>query len=97
MPTYIGVYNYTEQGIKNVKESPARLDAAKKLVADLGGKLKAFYLTMGIFDIVVIVEAPDDEAAAKFALTLSAGGNVSGQTLKAFEETDYRRIISELK
>ncbi len=97
MPTYIGLYNYTEQGIKNVKESPARLDAAKTLATDLGGELKAFYLTIGVYDLVAIVEVPDDEAAAKFALTLSAGGNVRGQTLKAFEETDYRRIISELK
>ncbi len=96
MPTYIGLYNYTEQGIRNVKDSPARLDAAKQLVAGLGGEMKAFYLTMGVYDIVTVIEAPDDETAAKATLALTSGGNVKGNTLKAFPEADFRNIIAGL-
>ncbi len=96
MPTYIGLYNYTTQGIRSVKESPARLDDAKRLIAGLGGEFKAFYLTMGVYDIVTIIEAPDDETAAKGTLALTSSGNVSGNTLKAFPEADFRRIIADL-
>lgn len=96
MPTYIGLYNYTDQGIRNVKDSPARLDAAKQLIASLGGEIKAFYLTMGVYDIVTIIEAPDDETAAKGTLALTSGGSIRGNTLKAFPEADFRNIIAGL-
>ncbi len=96
MPTYIGLYNYTEQGIRNVKDSPARLEAAKQLIASLGGEIKSFYLTMGVYDIVTVIEAPDDETAAKCTLALTAGGNVKGNTLKAFPEAEFRSIIAGL-
>jgi uncharacterized protein with GYD domain len=54
MATYISLINYTDQGIRNVKDSPKRLDAAKKLLKDLGGDLKEFYLTMGGYDMVIV-------------------------------------------
>src|SRR3989442_9622540 len=76
MPTYIALVNYSDQGIRNIKDSPKRLDAAKKMLKDMGGELKQFYLTMGAHDIVTVMEAPSDETAAKFILMLSAGGNV---------------------
>lgn len=96
MPTYISLINFTDQGIRNIKDSPKRLEAAKKLVKDLGGELKAFYLTMGAYDIVTVAEAPNDEAAAKFALTIGAAGNVRTTTLKAFTEAEYRKVIAGL-
>ena len=96
MPTYISLVNYTDQGIRNVKDSPKRLDAAKKLLKDLGGEMKAFYLTMGGYDIVTVAEAPNDEAVAKFVLALAASGNVRTTTLKAFPEAEYRKIIAGL-
>ena len=96
MPTYVGLFNFTEQGIKNVKQSPDRLDAAKAAAAGLGGELSAFYLTMGVHDIVAITEFPDDEAAARFALALGRGGYVRGNTLKAFTEAEYRKIVADL-
>ncbi len=96
MPTYISLINYTDQGIRTVKDSPKRLDAAKKLLKDLGGELKAFYLTMGSYDIVAIAEAPSDEVIAKFALTVGSLGNVRTTTLKAFPEAEYRKIIQGL-
>jgi uncharacterized protein with GYD domain len=97
MTTYILLINWTEQGARNVRESPKRLDAAKKQLADMGGSFKAFYLTMGECDIVAVVEAPDDAVFARFTLMLAAGGDVRTRTLKAFPEVAYREIISSLR
>ena len=96
MATYVSLINYTDQGIRNVKDSPKRLDAAKKLLKDMGGEMKAFYLTMGGYDIVTVAEAPNDEAVAKFVLTLAASGNVRTTTMKAFPEAEYRKLIAGL-
>ena len=96
MPTYVSLINYTDQGIRNIKDSPKRLDAAKKLIKDMGGELKAVYLTMGSYDLVTVAEAPNDETVAKFVLTLAAAGNVRTVTLKAFPEAEYRKLVSTL-
>lgn len=94
--TYVSLINYTDQGIRTVKDSPKRLDAARKLLKDLGGELKAFYLTMGSYDLVTVAEAPNDETLAKFVLTLASAGNVRTLTMKAFTESEYRKLISTL-
>jgi len=96
MARYIMLTNWTEQGIKNVKESPKRLDAAKALAKKFNGEILEFYMTTGAHDMVVMLEAPDDEAAAKFALSLGSAGNVRTTTLKAFSEQSYRSIIGSL-
>ena len=96
MTTYIVLLNWTEQGARDVRNSPKRLDAAKKQLGDMGGTFKSFYLTMGECDMVAIVEAPDDAVLARFALLLSSGGNVKTRTMKAFPEFAYREIISSL-
>ena len=96
MATYISLINYTDQGVRDIKDAPKRLTAAKKLLASMGGKVKAIYLTLGGYDIVSIAEAPDDETIAKFVLTLAAAGNVRTTTLKAFPEADFRKIIQAL-
>ena len=96
MARYIMLSNWTEQGIKNVKESPKRLDAAKALAKKFNGEVVEFYMTTGAHDMVVMLEAPDDEAAAKFALSLGSAGNVRTTTLKAFSEQSYRSIIGSL-
>jgi uncharacterized protein with GYD domain len=96
MPTYISLVNYTQQGIEKVKESPARLDAVRKVYEAAGGKLLQFYLVMGRYDVVVIGEAPDDKAVAKIALTIGSKGAVRTETLRAFTEDEYRKIVAEL-
>ena len=96
MTSYIVLMNWTEQGAKNVRDSPKRLDAARKQLGDMGGSFKAFYLTMGEYDMVAVVEAPDDAVLARFALMLAANGNLKSRTLKAFPEFAYREIISSL-
>lgn len=96
MTTYVLLINWTEQGVKSVRESPARLDAARKLLAEMGRSFKEFYLTMGEYDMVVIGEASDDAVMARFALSLGMKGNVRTRTLKAFPEAAYREIINSL-
>lgn len=96
MPTYISLLRYTQQGIAGVKGGPARLDAAKEAYKKAGGELKAFYLTMGQYDMVVIAELPNDEAVARLALGLGAAGNIRTETARAFTEAEYRNIVASL-
>ena len=97
MPTYVTLIRYTEQGVRNIKESPARLDAAKKAFAAAGGELKQFYLAMGRYDALIVGEAPDDEAAARLALSFGSLGNIRTETMRVFTEAEYRKIIGSLK
>lgn len=96
MSTYIMLINWTDQGIRAVKDSPSRLDAARAALEGVGGKLESFFMTLGGYDMVVVFTAPDDAAAAKFAVGLGQRGNVRTQTLKAFEEAEYRELIGTL-
>ncbi len=88
--------NYTDQGIRNIKDSPKRADAARELAKACGAEMKSLYLTMGGYDLVVTVEAPNDDAVAKFSLAVGSAGNVRSTTLKAFTEEEYRGIIEAL-
>ena len=96
MPTYIMLANWTDQGAQKVKDSPRRLDMAKRAMADMGGKFKSIYMTMGDYDLIAVYEAPDDAVAARFTLLLGTLGSVRTKTLKAFPEAAYREIIASL-
>ncbi len=96
MSIYISLVSYTPQGISNIKDSPARMDAAKKAAVSLGGKVHGWYLTMGRYDGVFISEFPDDATCAKFVLSVATLGFVSTETLKAFSEAEFRQVIGSL-
>ncbi len=96
MPSYLALVNWTEQGIKNVKDSPKRLEQAKKLIEQAGGRMIFFYMTMGQYDLVTLYEVSNDEAAARISLQLGIGGNVRTTTLKAFTEDEYKKIVGSL-
>jgi uncharacterized protein with GYD domain len=96
MPTYLSLINFTDQGIRNIKDSPKRLDATKKALQKLGGGLKSFYLTQGSFDAVLIYEVPNEEALTTFLLSTGAAGNVRTSTVRAFTEDEYRQHIKAL-
>ena len=96
MATYITLIRYTQQGIETIKESPTRLDKAKAAFKAMGAELKAFYLVMGQYDAIVISEAPDDETVAKLALRVSSTGAIRTETLRAWPEDEYRKIIAAL-
>ena len=96
MSIYIMLANWTEQGARTVKDSPRRLDAARKALEDMGGEFKSFYMTMGDYDVMAIYEAPDDAVAARFTLQVVQLGNIRTRTMKAFPETAYREIVASL-
>ena len=96
MPTYLSLINFTDQGIRNIKDSPKRLDSTRRALQKLGGQLKSFYLTQGSFDGVLIFELPNEEALTNFLLTTGAAGNVRTTTVRAFTEEEYRQHIKAL-
>jgi uncharacterized protein with GYD domain len=96
MTTYILLANLTDGGAKSIKDSPGRLDSAKRLLKDMGGDFKSFFLTMGEYDFVAVYDAPDDAIAARFTLQLGSFGHVRTKTLKAFPEAAYREIVRSL-
>ena len=97
MPTYINLINWTDQGIRNIKEAPQRIDAFKKAVEAAGGKVIGFYVTMGKYDIVTIVDVPSDEALANITLSTGSKGNVRTETMKAFTEDQFRNILTTMQ
>jgi uncharacterized protein with GYD domain len=96
MATYIVLAQYTQKGVENIKQSPARLDATKKAFKAMGAELKEFYLVSGRYDMVVIAEAPNYETVSKIALSIGSQDSVHTETISAFTEDEYRKIISEL-
>jgi uncharacterized protein with GYD domain len=96
MPTYISLVNWTDQGIRELKESPGRADATAELAASLGGKLVQLYWTVGPYDLVGIFEAPDDETATAMQLTVGSRGAVRTTTLRAFDREAIENIIAKV-
>ena len=96
MPTYIMLANWTDQGARQVRDSPKRVAGAKKSLAEMGGEFKTLYMTMGDYDLVIIYEAPDDAVAARFTLLLGQAGSLRTKTMKAFPEAAYREIMASL-
>ena len=96
MAKYISFVKYTAEGIKEIKESPGRLNAFKQVCELIGAKLESFYLTMGRYDIVMIIDAPDRETVAKVLLETASAGAFTTETSPAFTEDEYMKIIHEL-
>jgi uncharacterized protein with GYD domain len=96
MPSYVVLVNWTDQGIRAVKDSPKRLDAFKQMLKNAGGELRGVYLTLGAYDVVTVVDVPSDDVAAKLLLGVASQGNVRTTTLKAFPEDEYRKIIGSI-
>jgi len=95
MATFVSLVNFTDQGIRNFKDSPKRADAFAQLVQKLGGSVKGIWWTLGEYDIVVVTEVPDDETYTAIALQLGSLGNVRTQTLRAFDRSELEKIIAK--
>lgn len=93
MATFIALLDYTDQGIRNIKDSPQRADAFNDLVERAGARVIGQYWTIGSHDGVLILEAPDDEVAASVLLALGAAGNVRTTTLRAYEWAEAQALI----
>lgn len=95
MATFVSLLNWTDQGIKNFRESGKRADAYAELVEKHGGSVKAIYWTLGDYDLVAITEAPDAETATAVLLQVGSLGNVRTTTLEAFDREALERIIAK--
>jgi uncharacterized protein with GYD domain len=96
MATYLMLGHYTHQGMEKIRGAPARIDTAREVMNNVGARLIGWYLTMGQYDFAALVEAPSDEVMAGLALAIGSHGNLSTQTLRAFDEQELRQIISDL-
>lgn len=97
MHSYLILFGFTARGIENIKESPARVEAAKQTVRSMGGEVRAFYGLLGsAHDTMFIIEAPDDEAVAKMVLAIAAKGSVRTETHRLFTGGEYEKIIRAL-
>ncbi len=95
MPDYIVLGKWTDQGIRNLKDIPKRIENTHAMIEKTGGKMQLYY-TFGEYDFVMIVQAPTDESVAKDLLWLGSLGNVRTITLKALTESDGEKIISQI-
>ena len=96
MPTYIVLGNFTDQGIRNIKDSPKRASAVKESAKKVGASVKNLYWTLGAYDVALVVDAPDDQSAAALLFSIGSLGNVRTQSLKAFEADEVERILGKI-
>jgi len=96
MATFIALGNFTEQGIRNVKDTVKRADMVKEAAQKAGVTMKDIVWTLGSYDMVVTFEAPDDAAMTAFALAVGAAGNVRTQTLRAFNRSEMTAILAKM-
>ncbi len=97
MASYVSLLQWTDQGIRNVKDTTKRGEAAKALAAKVGVKITEVFWTLGAYDLVLILEAPDDETMTAFALSVASLGNVKTQTLRAFRASEFDAILKKMR
>jgi uncharacterized protein with GYD domain len=96
MVTYVVLATFTDQGVKNAKESPKRAEAFKQMAKTFGVTVKDIFWTQGRYDIVTVVEAPDELSATALNLSLSALGNIRTESLRAFSAAEMTAIIAKM-
>jgi uncharacterized protein with GYD domain len=96
MPTFITLAHWSDQGIRAATESPKRADAFKALVKKAGGNVREFFWTLGSYDMVAVIEAPDAETITAISLSVGKLGNVRTQTLRAFNEAEMGAIVKKV-
>jgi len=97
MAMYVSLIQFTDQGIRNIKDTVKRGEAAKAEAEKMGVKIIEEYWTMGAYDVVVVIEAPDEAAVSAFLLKIGSLGNVKGNTLRAFRREEMESILSKIK
>jgi len=94
MATYIILVNFTDQGVRTIKDLPQRVAGARRAMEAAGMKMVSWHMTMGLYDVVVVVEAPNDEAVATTLLSIAGQGFVRTTTLKAFTEAQMTKVVA---
>ena len=93
MSMYMLLCNYTDQGVRTIKEMPSRRAASREKASKLGVEIKNAYLALGAYDFILQIDARDDETVAKFVLSLAAMGNLRTTTVRLFSDADYEKIV----
>lgn len=96
MPIYVTLFKWTDSGVKNIKDAPAKIAESRKTAEQLGGKVLGLYVTMGDNDLVSVVEWPNDEMAATTSMAVSSRGNARTTTLRAFTEQEFAAMAKKL-
>ena len=96
MPHYISLLRYTQKGVENLKDSPKRVEATRKAFEAAGGKLTALYWTFGQYDAVALSEFRDDETALRVGIAGAMQGYVRGETLRAFTQEEFSKVIASV-
>jgi uncharacterized protein with GYD domain len=96
MATYVMLTHLTDEGMRNVKESPARIEAFKKSARGFGAEVREVYLAIGAYDTVCLISAPDDETMCKVALALGSLGNVRTETMRLFSESEFKKLAGAI-
>ena len=96
MATYISLVNFTEKGVREISDTVKRADAFKKLAKKLGATVKELVWTQGKYDIVAIIDAPDDATASALSLSVAKLGNIRSQTLRAFSAAEMEKILEKM-
>jgi uncharacterized protein with GYD domain len=96
MATYLTLGNFTDQGIRDVRETTKRADAVKAAAKKLGVTMKDIYWTMGQYDVVAVFEAPDDVSMSALALAIGSAGNIHGQTLRAYSKDEMNSVLKKM-
>ena len=96
MPGYIGLFKYTQQGLADIKNSPERIKQARTLAEKMGIKVVGVWVTMGQYDLITVGDAPDDQTMGAYSLALAKLGNVTTQTLRAFSEDEFAKVVTKL-
>ena len=97
MPTFIVLGNFTDQGIRTIKDTPKRVAAVKEIGKKHGVSVIQMYWTLGQYDLVAVMDAPDDTAITAFGLSVGKIGNVRTQTLRAYSADDMKGILAKVK
>ncbi|MBU6435618.1 MAG: GYD domain-containing protein [Nitrospirae bacterium] len=96
MAMYIALVNFTDQGVRNLKDTTKRADAAKEMAKKFGVTFKELYWTLGSYDEVIVFDAPDDASMASFLASVGSLGNIRTQTLRAFSQAEMKGILAKL-
>jgi uncharacterized protein with GYD domain len=96
MASHIILMKMTDQGIKDIKNAPGRIEAIAKAIEAMGGKMTGFYFTLGEYDYIAVIEGLSDEVGASLLLKLGSAGNVRTTTLKAFTKQEFEAIVKKV-
>jgi len=96
MPTYVTLWKYTKDGLTDMKKTPERYEAVKKIISNAGGKLLSIYGLIGEYDVVTVMELPNEKAAASTMLKICAKGRITSQTMTALPIDDFLKVAKEV-